>query len=103
MPDAEEKVRYFTYPVAGVDAMSARTGRSYPRHTHDQFGVGFMDDGGHSSWSGRGQVEAWPGSAVSVNPGEVHDGRAIGGRPRSWRILYFDAPVLAASTRTCSL
>jgi AraC-like DNA-binding protein len=29
-----------------------------------------------------------------VNPGEVHDGRAIGGQPRSWRMLYFDPTLM---------
>jgi AraC-like DNA-binding protein len=31
-----------------------------------------------------------------VNPGEVHDGHAIGGDPRAWRILYFEPAVLNA-------
>ncbi len=33
---------------------------------------------------------AGPGHFICVNPGEVHDGRAIGGGSRAWRILYFD-------------
>ena len=78
--------------------MSASTARAFPRHTHDEYGIGVVDAGGHASWSGRGQVEAGPGYFISVNPGEVHDGRAIGGRPRAWRILYFD-PVALADVR----
>ena len=70
--------------------MTACTARSFPRHTHDQYGIGVVDSGGHASWSGRGQVEAGPGSLICVNPGEVHDGRAVGKRSRSWRLLYFD-------------
>ena len=70
--------------------MSASTARSYPRHTHDQYGIGRVDSGGHASWSGRGAVEAGPGDFICVNPGEVHDGRALAHRPRTWRILYFD-------------
>lgn len=76
--------------------MTASTSRSYPRHTHDQYGVGIVDAGGHTSWSDRGQVEAWPGSFICVNPGEVHDGRAIGGRARAWRLLYIDPAVMQA-------
>ena len=75
--------------------MSASTARAFPRHTHDEYGIGVVDAGGHASWSGKGQVEAGPGYFICVNPGEVHDGRAIGGRPRSWRILYFDPAALA--------
>lgn len=77
--------------------MSATTSRSYPRHTHDQYGVGVIDRGGHASSSDRGQVEAGAGNLIFVNPGEVHDGRALGGRPRSWRILYFDVAAMIAA------
>lgn len=89
-----ESVRYRVLPLAGVEAMSATTSRSFPRHTHDEFGVGLVDAGGHGSCSGRGHVEAGPGTFISVNPGEVHDGHALGRRARSWRILYFDPTVL---------
>ena len=79
--------------------MTAATARAFPRHSHDQYGIGVIDSGGHASWSGRGPVEAGPGNFVCVNPGEVHDGRAIGRRSRSWRILYFD-PALMDEMRT---
>jgi AraC-like DNA-binding protein len=90
-----DAIAFHALPLAGIDAMSAATVRAFPRHTHDQYGIGVVDAGGHASWSGRGQVEAGPGSFIAVNPGEVHDGRAIGGRPRAWRILYFDPVALA--------
>lgn len=78
--------------------MTARSERSFPRHTHDQYGVGIVDAGGHSSWSDRGQVEAGPRSFICVNPGEVHDGHAVGRRRRSWRMFYFD-PAIVERTR----
>jgi AraC-like DNA-binding protein len=74
--------------------MTARTARSFPRHTHDQYGIGLVDAGGHASWSGKGNVEAGPGQFICVNPGEVHDGRAINGQPRAWRILYFEPALM---------
>jgi AraC-like DNA-binding protein len=58
-----------------------------------------MDAGAHASTSDRRQVQAGPGDLVFVNPGEVHDGRPIGGHSRSWRILYFE-PVLVAELRS---
>ena len=91
-----EHIRYFRVALKGVDAMSATTSRAYPRHTHDQYGIGVIDSGGHASLSGRGQVEAGTGNLIFVNPGEVHDGRALGGRPRSWRILYFEPAAMVA-------
>src|SRR4051794_41083700 len=90
-----DSVCYQRLPLCGIEAMTAATSRSFPRHTHDQYGIGVVDSGGHASWSGRGQVEAGPGHFISVNPGEVHDGRAIGHRGRCWRILYLDPPLLA--------
>ena len=92
-----ERIRYFKVALKGVDAMSATTSRAYPRHTHDQYGIGVIDSGGHASLSGRGQVEAGAGSLIFVNPGEVHDGRALGGRARSWRMLYFEPAAMFAA------
>jgi AraC-like DNA-binding protein len=94
-----DNIRFHRFPIAGIEAMTASTARAFPRHTHDQYGIGVVDAGGHASWSGRGPVEAGPGNFICVNPGEVHDGRAIGQRPRSWRILYFD-PSLMEELRT---
>ena len=74
--------------------MTAASARSFPRHVHDQYGVGVVDAGGHSSWSGRGQVEAGPRSFICVNPGEVHDGHAVGRQHRCWRMFYFDPAVI---------
>jgi len=92
-----ERITYFKVALKGIDAMSATTSRTYPRHTHDQYGVGVIDSGGHASLSGRGQVEAGTGSLIFVNPGEVHDGRALGGGPRSWRMLYLDPAAMVAA------
>jgi AraC-like DNA-binding protein len=92
--DGAECVRYRALPLTGVESMSARTARSFPRHTHDEFGIGLVDAGGHASWSGRGHVEAGPGMFITTNPGEVHDGRALGRGARSWRILYFEPGAL---------
>jgi hypothetical protein len=93
-----ESIAYLSFPLAGVDAMRATTTRSYPRHAHDQYGIGMVDDGGHSSWSGRGQVEAGPRTSICCNPAEITDGRPVGHKPRSWRMLYLD-PMLVHALR----
>lgn len=80
--------------LAGVQAVAARSGRTFARHTHDQFGIGVMRLGAQVSHSGRGQVEAGPGQVITVNPGEVHDGAPIGGE-RAWQMLYLDPAVVA--------
>jgi hypothetical protein len=60
--------RFYRYPSAGIDAMSASTPRCFPRHTHDQYGIGVLDVGGHASLSDRRQVEAGPGDLIFVDP-----------------------------------
>ena len=82
--------------IAGVEATVAETAHSFPRHSHDRFGVGVIVAGGHRSSSGRGVVEARANDAIMVNPGEVHDGSPLDERGRAWRMLYFEPPMLAA-------
>lgn len=72
----------------------AETAHSFPRHSHDRFGVGVIIAGGHRSSSGRGVVEARANDEIMVNPGEVHDGSPLDERGRAWRMLYFEPPML---------
>ncbi|MEZ0601232.1 AraC family ligand binding domain-containing protein [Paraburkholderia sp. IW21] len=80
--------------IAGVEATVAETAHSFPRHSHDRFGVGVIVSGGHRSSSGRGVVEARTNDAIMVNPGEVHDGNPLDERGRAWRMLYFEPSML---------
>lgn len=79
----------------GIQAVMAESAHRFARHCHDQFGIGLILRGAQSSASGRGEVEAGAGSLITVNPGEVHDGRPIAGQPRAWAMLYFDPAVVA--------
>ena len=76
--------------LPGVEAMTLFTDHAFPRHAHDGFGIGVMTRGAQRSWSGIGPVEAEAGDVITVNPGEMHDGAPLGGRPRGWRMLYID-------------
>jgi AraC-like DNA-binding protein len=78
----------------GVQAVAAATRQAFARHWHEQFGIGFIDQGAHKSASGRGMVEAGAGDIITVNPGEVHDGAPIGDAGRSWRMLYFEPSIV---------
>jgi AraC-like DNA-binding protein len=95
MERAQERFEAQATRWPGVLAVEAVSRRSLGRHTHDQFGIGVVLRGAHDSASGRGEVRARPGDLISVNPGEVHDGRPVRGEPRAWRMLYLDAPVIA--------
>ncbi|MCZ0735499.1 AraC family transcriptional regulator [Phreatobacter sp. AB_2022a] len=85
--------------VPGVMAVEATSRHAFPKHWHDQFGVGVILAGAQRSLSGRGTVEAGAGDLITVNPGEVHDGEPLGEAGRTWRMLYFDPPVIAAAVR----
>lgn len=82
----------------GLVAVTARSSRSFARHTHDQFGVGLVDAGAQTSASGRGPVEVAAGDLITVNPGEVHDGRPVDDRGRTWRMIYLDPQTLTDLT-----
>jgi AraC-like DNA-binding protein len=90
MPATNHAVRFHATLVRDVDAMTAATAHAFGRHTHDQYGIGVIDRGGHVSLSDAGQVEAVPGDLILVNPGEVHDGRPLDAAGRTWRMLYFE-------------
>jgi AraC-like DNA-binding protein len=81
--------------VAGVEAVVAQSCHAFPRHTHDQFGIGVIERGAQKSLSGRGMVEAGPGDTITVNPGEVHDGVPVSDAGRMWRMLYLDPWLVA--------
>src|SRR2546423_10381713 len=81
--------------VAGVEARTLASDRSFPRHSHDQLGIGVMISGAHRSWSAVGHVEARAGDTIMVNPGEMHDGMPAGDRPREWRMLYFEPAIVS--------
>ena len=91
------KGQFRIYPceVAGIEVVEAATRHSFPRHTHEQYGIGVIHQGAQKSHSGRGTVEAGPGNVITVNPGEVHDGMPIGDAGRSWRMLYFDPEIVS--------
>ncbi|WP_206615034.1 AraC family transcriptional regulator [Mesobaculum littorinae] len=74
--------------------MSLFSTRAFPRHAHDQFGLGVVRVGGHASWSACGPVEAGPGDVIAVSPEEMHDGAPVG-PGREWEMLYVDPATVA--------
>jgi AraC-like DNA-binding protein len=83
-------VRQYRSALRSIEAYALRTALAFPRHSHDQFGIGVMVEGAQRSWSCIGQVEAGAGDVIMVNPGEIHDGVPLEGGPRSWHMLYFE-------------
>lgn len=84
--------------MAGVEVVVADSAHAFGRHTHDEFGIGLIERGAQKSASGRGTVEAGAGDMITVNPGEVHDGKPFDAAGRRWRMLYIaPAQVLDAA------
>jgi AraC-like DNA-binding protein len=84
--------------VPGIEAMTLFSNHAFPRHSHDQLGIGIMTSGAQRSWSVIGQVESEAGDVIMVNPGEMHDGVPVDGVARGWRILYLDPMMIARET-----
>ncbi len=74
--------------LAGLEVVDLVSARAFPRHAHDQFGLGVVVSGAQRSWSGRGHVEAGAGDIITTNPGEMHDGVPTAGADRAWRMIY---------------
>lgn len=91
MPDSNShNVISHSTGIPGVNAFTLASQHTFPRHSHDQYGVGFIVNGAQKSWSGRGQVEATAGDLITTNPGEVHDGEPLSEYGRQWRMIYLD-------------
>jgi AraC-like DNA-binding protein len=82
--------------ISGIEAMTLFSDRTFPRHSHDQFGIGIVTSGAQRSWSAIGHVAAEAGDVIMVNPGEMHDGMPAARAARGWRILYVDPALVAA-------
>lgn len=94
-PDHRSQV--FGTPWEGVHGTAIESARHYGRHWHSTYGLGLLEQGAQRSASGRGKVDAYAGDLIATNPGEVHDGQPLGGPSRRWRMVYFDADVMAAA------
>ena len=89
MPNKTHQILQLRSSLPGVEALSLLSEHAFPRHAHDQFGIGLITTGAQKSWSGIGAVESAAGDVIMVNPGEVHDGAPIGGA-RGWHIAYLE-------------
>lgn len=92
-PD-QHQCRVFGAPWPGVYGVQTDSARSFGRHMHGSFGIGWLEAGAQRSASGRGQVEAFAGDLLAHNPGEVHDGRPLGQVSRRWSMLHLEPAVL---------
>src|SRR5437588_5400540 len=80
--------------VPGIEMVTKVTHRPFPRHWHDQFAMGVIGSGAQRSCSGLGTVYCSAGDVITENPGEIHDGIPLDGKPSTWRMIYLATHVL---------
>lgn len=93
---SRHRAQVFGSPWPGVYGTHLDSDRHFGRHWHAVFGVGLLEAGAQRSASGRGAVDAFAGDVITTNPGEVHDGRPLGGPSRRWRMVYIEPSVMAS-------
>lgn len=97
MPATElHRSRVIGSPWPLLHATDIVSARHYSRHAHETYGFGLMRRGAQRSASGCGSVDAHAGALIATNPGEVHDGRPLGGPTRHWRMVYVEPALLAS-------
>ncbi len=70
----------------------------FPRHFHETFPFGVIEEGGLGfQYRGR-QEDAWKGSINLANPGEVHDGFPISDQGWQYRMFYLDCSFIREIT-----
>lgn len=79
--------------------MTLVSNHHFPRHAHDQFGIGVIAFGAQRSWSGIGPVTASSGDVILSNPGEMHDGVPVDCNARGWRMIYLHPALVDKEVR----
>jgi len=95
-PASEEQVKLWRLPELGhLELMHATyVTQTFPRHTHEGFGVGVIERGALGFYYRGENVVASPGVISLVNPGEVHTGYAAEESGWTYRMFYFETPLL---------
>ncbi len=93
-PEPVHRCRVLASPWPGAYAVLTDSARHFGKHAHATHGLGLLLRGAHGSASGRGPVEAAAGDLITTNPGEVHDGRPLGGGARQWGTVYLEPELL---------
>lgn len=67
---------------------------AFPRHTHDQYAIGVIEQGALGYFYRGENVVAVPGDINLCIPGEVHNGYPAASTGWTYRMFYFDAHLL---------
>ncbi|MEM8532089.1 MAG: AraC family transcriptional regulator [Chloroflexota bacterium] len=68
--------------------------QSFPRHTHERYAIGVIEQGALGFFYRGENVVAAPGNINLCIPGEVHTGHPVIEEGWSYRMFYFDTSIL---------
>src|ERR1035438_6874244 len=91
-----DRTSWISTSVDGVECFRAvKTLHHYPRHSHEFYSIGVIEDGIGGTLCRGAAHEMTAGSIVVIHPDEVHTGYAAGDRPLTYRMLRVDSGVFA--------
>ena len=92
---SKEKVKLWCPGIAGLELMRATyVTQRFPRHAHDGFAVGVIEDGA-LGFHYRGANVVAPAGAINLaNPGEAHTGHAAAASGWTYRMFYMAPDLL---------
>src|SRR5512145_2941085 len=68
--------------------------QSFPRHTHERYAIGVIEQGALGYFYRGEHVVALPGNINLCVPSEMHTGQPAGTEGWSYRMFYFDTATL---------
>lgn len=91
-----EQARFWRAQVPGNLELLRATylNHSFARHTHDEFMIGVIEQGGCAFYYRGATHVAAAGSLVFINPGEAHDGSGTEAASLTYRALYPEVALL---------
>lgn len=92
--------------LRGLELLQAKyVAQSFPRHTHQRYAIGVIEDGALGFYYRGENVVASKGSINLCIPGEVHTGYSASEAGWAYRMFYFDPKLLqqaASEVADCS-
>ncbi|MBQ4777024.1 AraC family transcriptional regulator [Pectobacterium versatile] len=86
-----EWMKFVAVPSLGIQGLHAYFNKhQYERHSHDYFVLGTIDVGAPKVALEKGGFIAPPGSAMIINPGEMHDGKPCDDQGYIYSMVYID-------------
>ncbi len=98
MRSSSEVSQYDTFPELGVELLQARfRTHRYARHSHEAYAIGLTQEGVQSFRCRGEKRHGMPGSVLSINPDEMHDGHSGTPAGYAYCMLYVCPTAVMAS------